>query len=1127
MASIAIIDIIGLTYDGTTLSKRGLGGSESAVILISKELQKQGFDVTVFNNCIDDDSSEGIYDGVKYIDLLRLKDKRDYNFDIVISSRTVIPFVAEKHWATFGQDIVNHRYPHPSLFKHIKDNAKLKIVWMHDTFCRGDHLIEEMLLEGDIDELFTLSDFHTSYVTNCDHGRKRNFEVLKNKIFLTRNGIQKHKNYVDISQKDPDLFVYNSSVTKGMVPLVENIWEKIKQNIPTAKLKIIGGFYRFRNNEPDDQERKWRQMIAEPKYKNLDIEFTGIIRQDEIAEILSKASFMIYPPAFPETFGISSLEALYYNTPLITSRFGALEETAVETACWLMDYPIEPNSLFPFINSEEQERKFIDLVFRAHSDKYLHQQKMYYCNTIKEFCGWDSVALQWKQHLVRKIGEYLPVDDFRKISYINDRVHQIFGRRFSNKEEWNTFKTIEQPISIVSTFYNCEKYIQKCIDSVISQDYENYKLYLIDDCSNDKTVDIVKAKLSSFAPKTRDKIVFITNSENKGAVRNQIETIKNYIDNEDIVILLDGDDSFVNDNNILNYYNNLYQNEQTEFAYGSCWSMCDNIPLVSQPYPEEVKRSRAYRNHRFNWILPYTHTRTFKAKLAKNVHDSNFKDVNGEWYKAGGDGAVFYSVIEQADPEKIKVVQDIFYNYNDTNLLNDYKVNPELQNKNAREISNRTSSLNLFTVIIPTMWRCQEIFYKGLNNYISNPLINDIIIINNDVNKTPNWDILKHEKIRVIDQKQNIYVNKAFNIGVELSKNEKLCFANDDIVFDMRLMDKLYNRIIPENGAHGIITGEAKFGHPPTTDGAINFLEWRPGYIIHGFGQIMIMHKKNWIPIIDELNLYFGDDYIFHMNLMKGVKNYLIYNIFHEALMAQTTKDPAISEGMYEKEKPHWEKWFFENPLPSVKEEVKQIAPIKEKKKILIAIPTAKYIEPETFKSIYDLEVPEEYETTFQFFYGYNIAQIRNLIAHWAERYDYLFSVDSDIVFEKDTLKKLLSHDKDVVSGLYIQRKEEKVLEIYRINKRGGVSNVTYEDLSKESLARISACGFGCVLIKSQVIRRIGYPQFIYREALDHKHTVSEDVHFCARAIEEGFDIWADTTILCEHIGNKKYKVIG
>ena len=46
---VAFIDILGLRYDGDTLTKRGLGGSESAVILMSRELCRLGFDVTVFN----------------------------------------------------------------------------------------------------------------------------------------------------------------------------------------------------------------------------------------------------------------------------------------------------------------------------------------------------------------------------------------------------------------------------------------------------------------------------------------------------------------------------------------------------------------------------------------------------------------------------------------------------------------------------------------------------------------------------------------------------------------------------------------------------------------------------------------------------------------------------------------------------------------------------------------------------------------------------------------------------------------------------------------------------------------------------------------------------------------------
>lgn len=202
-------------------------------------------------------------------------------------------------------------------------------------------------------------------------------------------------------------------------------------------------------------------------------------------------------------------------------------------------------------------------------------------------------------------------------------------------------------------------------------------------------------------------------------------------------------------------------------------------------------------------------------------------------------------------------------------------------------------------------------------------------------------------------------------------------------------------------------------------------------------------------------------------------------------------------------------------------------------KKILIAIPTNKYIEPETFKSIYDLIVPPGHKTFFQFFYGYQVDQIRNLIADWGRHYDYLFSVDSDIVLPADALVKLLAAKKDIVSGLYIQRKAgEHILEIYEhpthvaqgIKKVGvGYKNMT--TVPAQGLIEIAACGFGCVLVNSKVLTAIPYPHFVYKSAIDHANTLSEDVYFCAKAKEHGFSIWADTTVVCEHIGQTKFVV--
>jgi FkbM family methyltransferase len=195
-------------------------------------------------------------------------------------------------------------------------------------------------------------------------------------------------------------------------------------------------------------------------------------------------------------------------------------------------------------------------------------------------------------------------------------------------------------------------------------------------------------------------------------------------------------------------------------------------------------------------------------------------------------------------------------------------------------------------------------------------------------------------------------------------------------------------------------------------------------------------------------------------------------------------------------------------------------------KKILIAIPTNKYIEPETFKSIWDLEIPEGYETDFQYFYGYQIDQIRNLIAEWAKSYDYLFAVDSDIIVPPNTLKNFLYSGKDIISGLYIQRIENThKLEIYKDTPNGGCVSIQYEELKDRGIVEVAACGFGCVMIDSKVMRKLPYPHFEYHSAISHANTLSEDIDFCIKARKAGFKIWADTSIICDHIGSKVFKV--
>jgi glycosyltransferase involved in cell wall biosynthesis len=664
MMKIAFIDTLGLTYDGSTLEKRGLGGSESAVIRMAQELTKIGFEVTVFNDCESDDSVPGIYNGVCYLPIADTGPQAPEQFDVCIVSRSIKPIIED--------------WPVVKLAKYV-------CLWMHDTFCEGDDQIEYLINIGKLNEIFTLSDWHTGYVTHCDHGFRRNYDVLKNHIFLTRNGIgNMNPGWIDIRDKDPNLFVFNASVTKGMIPLVKQIWPEVKRRIPEAKLKIIGGYYKFREAAgPDQQQKDWTDLMIQ--YGG-DIEFTGVITQQEISDILCKASYMIYPVGFPETFGISTLEALAHNVPLITCQFGALEETAIDLASWKIKYPVEKNWAMQWLNEESQVNLFVDKVVEAYNTPYLHQQKMYACNQVKDICTWDTVALQWKQHLYHKLGEYLPVEEYHKVTKINNKVRKVFNRRFLNAEELQPVKiSDEKSIAVITPVYNAEAYIEKCIRSVAAQDYTDYHMYIIDDYSTDNTVKVARETINSLPLSQRWHFTLLQNEENLGAVANHYDTIKQLI-TEQYIMLLDGDDSLVNDPTIFHMYNNLYH-EGAEFTYGSCWSMADNIPLIAQEYPPEIKANKFYRSYRFNWNMPYTHLRTFKSSLVKNLTKEDLQ-IDGKWPRAGGDTSLFYYLIERADPNKVVCVTDIVVNYNDANPLNDYKVNAEEQNKTAAKVLN-------------------------------------------------------------------------------------------------------------------------------------------------------------------------------------------------------------------------------------------------------------------------------------------------------------------------------------------------------------------------------------------------------------------------------------------------------
>ncbi|KPU43712.1 PGL/p-HBAD biosynthesis glycosyltransferase [Oxobacter pfennigii] len=58
-------------------------------------------------------------------------------------------------------------------------------------------------------------------------------------------------------------------------------------------------------------------------------------------------------------------------------------------------------------------------------------------------------------------------------------------------------------LTIVTVTYNCEKFLQRTLDSVYNQDYDSYEYLIIDGRSTDKTVSIIEENITKFNGRLR------------------------------------------------------------------------------------------------------------------------------------------------------------------------------------------------------------------------------------------------------------------------------------------------------------------------------------------------------------------------------------------------------------------------------------------------------------------------------------------------------------------------------------------------------------------------------------------------------------------------------------------------
>ena len=174
---------------------------------------------------------------------------------------------------------------------------------------------------------------------------------------------------------------------------------------------------------------------------------------------------------------------------------------------------------------------------------------------------------------------------------------------------------------------------------------------------------------------------------------------------------------------------------------------------------------------------------------------------------------------------------------------------------------NRTIyTMDKYSVIIPTLWKSNRIG-KLLFSLIECEFVDEIILIDNAGKFFEYFEAL--DKVKLVQVEENIYVNPAWNLGVKIAKNNCIAILNDDINFNPNIFEVITEDILNQFGIIGMGEGNYK---SLNIEGDPILEVWQPGVNDWGWGCFIMLNKKNWIDIPDNIKIWYGDNIIKDVN---------------------------------------------------------------------------------------------------------------------------------------------------------------------------------------------------------------------------------------------------------------------
>ena len=205
-------------------------------------------------------------------------------------------------------------------------------------------------------------------------------------------------------------------------------------------------------------------------------------------------------------------------------------------------------------------------------------------------------------------------------------------------------KRNETILTVNVVTYNHRNYIEKCLDSILSQKTDfGYIIRIFDDCSNDGTTEICR----EYEKKYPDKIQLFTAEKNlgytKGVLANALRAYKNI--ETPYFAFIEGDDYRINENGFQMQIDALEEHPNCVFAGAACKTMVDD-DLSDEPIPYAagvITQNDFIFNYK-TFLFPVISTRIIRTSAIAIDQDEplNFMRDMDQFYYLLDKGDLYY-----------------------------------------------------------------------------------------------------------------------------------------------------------------------------------------------------------------------------------------------------------------------------------------------------------------------------------------------------------------------------------------------------------------------------------------------------------------------------------------------------